>query len=72
MSLSGFFQSSFSHPGIKFPAYLNIPLCLLLLLFGALKRRRVNTYCASSPCTVFQSVSMSLPASVNVTVNDTQ
>lgn len=23
------------HPGIKFPAYLNTPLCLLLLLLGA-------------------------------------
>lgn len=35
------------HPGIKFPAYLNTPLCLLLLLDAFLGW---NAWCASNAC----------------------
>lgn len=67
VSLGGFLQSSLFHPGIKFPAYLNTPLCLLLLLHRALRRSCVNARCVSCMY-VFQSVGASLPTYVSVSV----
>lgn len=50
VSLSGFLQSSFFHPGIKFPAYLNTPLCLLLLAWCSPWISHVYARCVPGAC----------------------
>lgn len=60
VSHCGFLQKLLFHPGIKFPAYLNTTLCLLLLLPPALQGAAVRTLVVCQLC-----AHITAPASVS-------